>query len=96
MPVLHPRRDDTAQPVILATPSTSTPLACWDDTTAITRVVPDGPLPARLNGLALTPWQPPAAMGWESQAVSLVPITRLGEVLHHPNDTPILEALRHA
>lgn len=37
----------------------------------------------------------PATMGWESQAVSLVPIARLGEVLHHPNDQPLLEALRH-
>ena len=38
----------------------------------------------------------PADMGWESQAVSLVPIARLGEVLHHPNDQPLLGTLRHA
>ncbi|CAO1661824.1 NUDIX hydrolase [Halomonas sp. NYA30] len=37
----------------------------------------------------------PADMGWESQAVSLVPIARLGEDLHHPNDQPLLEAVRH-
>jgi 8-oxo-dGTP pyrophosphatase MutT (NUDIX family) len=37
----------------------------------------------------------PAAMGWESQAVSLVPRERLSDVLHHPNDHPLLEALRH-
>lgn len=224
MPVVHPRRDDTGTPVVLASPSTPTPLACWDDPSAIARVVPDGPLPAQLNGLALAPWtadgargrewpweaagatpdrmptqakgdggwsqdapslpllpgkapaagavvmepdgrvwvihpsnafggyqatfpkgkqEPglsleqtaiketfeeaglvialirwlvdvprstsvcryflarriggtPAAMGWESQAVSLVPFARLGEVLHHPNDQPLLEALRHA
>lgn len=223
MPVYHPRHDDAGKPVILASPSTPTPLACWDDPSAIARVVPDGPLPAQLNGLALAPWtadgargrewpweaagatpdriptqsrdegawgqeapplvvspgqapaagavvmepdgrvwvihpsnafggyratfpkgkqEPglsleqtaiketfeeaglvialthwlvdvprstsvcryflarriggtPAAMGWESQAVSLVPFARLGEVLHHPNDQPLLEALRH-
>ena len=224
MPVLHPRRDDTGKPVILTAPSTPAPLACWGDPTAIARVVPNGAMPARLNGLSLVPWemgdvpdwkmpweapgatpdrmssQPrdeggwrqetpplaappgkapaagavvqepdgrvwvihpsnafggyratfpkgkqepglsleqtaiketfeeaglvialtrwlvdvprsssvcryflarriggtPAAMGWESQAVSLVPIARLGEVLHHPNDQPLLEALCHA
>ena len=219
----HPRCNDTDQLVMLKAPSTPTPLSYWDDPTAIARVVPDGPLPAELNGLALAPWQSvdgepsvmplgeaearmqtaslhgtnkqhwqltvpplnivhgkapaagavveepdgrvwvihpsnafggyratfpkgkqepglsleqtaikeifeeaglaitltawlidiprstsltryflarriggtPAAMGWESQAVSLVPIARLGEVLHHPNDQPLLEALRH-
>lgn len=223
MTVFHPRRDDAGQPVILTTPSTPMPLACWDDPEAIARVVPNGPLPERLNGLALvtcysgdaapcdaprevteaiqaqapchgggflshalegppltlssgkraaagavvvepdgrvwvihpsnafggyratfpkgkqesgqsleqtaiketfeeaglvialTRWLidvprsstvcryflarrlggSPADMGWESQAVSLVPIARLGEVLHHPNDHPLREALRH-
>lgn len=37
----------------------------------------------------------PTAMGWESQAVSLVPVARLGELLHHANDQPLLEALRY-
>lgn len=220
MPVFHPHRDDAGQSVILTKPSTPTPLACWDDSEAIARVVPDGPMPKRLNGLALVPfhsgeaapWEAanatqaqaphhgggslsrgleappltlspgkraaagavvlepdgrvwvihpsnafggyratfpkgkqepglsleqtaiketfeeaglvialtrwlidvprsssvcryflarriggsPAAMGWESQAVSLVPIARLDEVLHHPNDQPLREALRHA
>ncbi len=201
MPESHPRRDDAGQPVIFTAPSTPTPLSCWDDPTTIARVVPDGPLPERLNGLALPPGSPqgsddanwrltlpplaivpgkapaagavvmepdgrvwvihpsnafggyratfpkgkqepglsleqtaiketfeeaglvialtrwlidvprsssvcryflarrlggsPADMGWESQAVSLVPIARLDEVLHHPNDQPLREALRH-
>ncbi|MDN3559132.1 NUDIX hydrolase [Vreelandella neptunia] len=223
MPEFHPCSDDAGQPVILLAPSTPTPLACWEDPKAIARVVPDGPLPAQLYGLALVPcysgevapngepceaanatqaqaphhgggflshalktppltlspgkraaagavvvepdsrvwvihpsnafggyratfpkgkqesgqsleqtaiketfeeagllialtrWLidvprsstvcryflarrlggSPADMGWESQAVSLVPIARLGEVLHHPNDQPLLEALRH-
>lgn len=223
MPVFHPHHDDAGQPVILTTPSTPTSLACWEDPKAIARVVPNGPMPERLNGLALVPcysgeaaprdvpWEvaeamqaqaphhdgsplshdleappltlspgkraaagavvvepdgrvwvihpsnafggyratfpkgkqepglsleqtaiketfeeaglvialtrwlidvprsstvcryflarrlggSPADMGWESQAVSLVPIARLGEVLHHPNDQPLREALRH-
>ncbi len=36
----------------------------------------------------------PAAMGWESQAVHLAPLTHLKALLHHPNDAPILEALQ--
>lgn len=35
----------------------------------------------------------PAAMGWESQAVHLVPLARLPSHLTHPKDQPILAAL---
>jgi ADP-ribose pyrophosphatase YjhB (NUDIX family) len=35
----------------------------------------------------------PAAMGWESQAVWLVPRTRLRQVITHANDRPLLDAL---
>jgi 8-oxo-dGTP pyrophosphatase MutT (NUDIX family) len=35
----------------------------------------------------------PARMGWESQAVHLVPLARLREVAVHPNDLPVIEAL---
>ena len=35
----------------------------------------------------------PAAMGWESQAVMLVPVALLGQVLNSPRDLPIIEAL---
>ena len=37
----------------------------------------------------------PADMGWESQAVMLVPKAQLAKVVIHPNDAPILEALSH-
>ena len=36
----------------------------------------------------------PAQMGWESQAVHLVPITELPTLLTHPADAPVLAALR--
>lgn len=35
----------------------------------------------------------PAAMGWESQAVSLVPLKQLGEMLNGAADKPVLERL---
>jgi ADP-ribose pyrophosphatase YjhB (NUDIX family) len=38
----------------------------------------------------------PAAMGWESQAVHLVPRGRLGQLLNHVNDKPLIEALEKA
>jgi 8-oxo-dGTP pyrophosphatase MutT (NUDIX family) len=35
----------------------------------------------------------PSAMGWETQAVHLVPLARLPEVASHANDTPVIRAL---
>lgn len=35
----------------------------------------------------------PAGMGWESQAVHLVPLEQLSGFLTHPNDKPVLDAL---
>lgn len=35
----------------------------------------------------------PACMGWESQAVHLVPLARLRQVATHPNDAPVIAAL---
>jgi 8-oxo-dGTP pyrophosphatase MutT (NUDIX family) len=36
----------------------------------------------------------PSAMGWETQAVHLVPAARLEEIAVHPNDTAIIRATR--
>ena len=36
----------------------------------------------------------PAEMGWESQAVMLVPVEQLTKVLNSPNDVPIMDALK--
>jgi 8-oxo-dGTP pyrophosphatase MutT (NUDIX family) len=35
----------------------------------------------------------PSAMGWETQAVHLVPAARLADVATHANDTPVIRAL---
>lgn len=37
----------------------------------------------------------PAAMGWETQAVHLVPLAQLRAVAAHPNDMAIIQALDH-
>ena len=38
----------------------------------------------------------PARMGWESQAVHLVPPAQLRSVASHPNDAAVIRALEHA
>lgn len=35
----------------------------------------------------------PACMGWESQAVHLVPVAQLRQAATHPNDAPVIAAL---
>lgn len=67
---LHPRTDDHGQPVELKSPSQATSLSSWADPSQIATVVPDGPLPASLNGIALATWTeaPTTAAGWEEQA----------------------------
>lgn len=54
-PALHPRRDDAGRPVVIRRPSAPSPLACWADAGALARVVPDGPMPAELGGVAFAP-----------------------------------------
>jgi 8-oxo-dGTP pyrophosphatase MutT (NUDIX family) len=36
----------------------------------------------------------PSDMGWESQAVHLVPVSRLVEFVDHPNDRPLVTAVK--
>ena len=38
----------------------------------------------------------PADMGWESQAVHLVPVSQLAAFVSHPNDQSILSALQNS
>ncbi len=38
----------------------------------------------------------PSSMGWETQAVSLVPRVRLAEFVNHKNDQVILQAMQQA
>ncbi|MDQ7747390.1 NUDIX hydrolase [Hydrogenophaga pseudoflava] len=52
----HPRKNDDGQLVELRSPSKPTALASWDDPEQIATVVPDGPMPESLNGIALATW----------------------------------------
>jgi 8-oxo-dGTP pyrophosphatase MutT (NUDIX family) len=51
----HPCPNDAGEPVVIHLPSLPTPLASWGDPAAVATVVPAGPLPAVLNGIALAP-----------------------------------------
>lgn len=70
MKLLHPRTDDQGRQVELKSPSQPTTLSSWADTNQIATVMPDGPMPASLNGIALVAWAeaPTTAAGWEGQA----------------------------
>ena len=71
----HPRQDDHGLPVRLLKPSVLTDLSTWSDAGALAQVVPDGPMPAAINGLPIAPWQdfPDDIAAWEALA-STMPI----------------------
>lgn len=53
----HPRRDDDGQRVLIERPSAPTPLEAWATPSASACVVPGGPMPAALNGVAFLSWR---------------------------------------
>jgi 8-oxo-dGTP pyrophosphatase MutT (NUDIX family) len=57
----HPFPNDDGAPVTIHRPSTPTPLTAWDAPDAIATVVPGGPLPPSLNGVAFVPCNVPSA-----------------------------------
>jgi len=65
---LHPRPDEHGKPVHLAHPSQPTGLEAWVDPTAVATVVPDGPMPPALHGVAFEPWRdaPTSRAGWDA------------------------------
>lgn len=69
-PVFHPRPDDHGQPVAIKHPSQPSGLEAWADAKAIACVVPDGPMPASINGVPASSWQaaPHSNEGWEALA----------------------------
>jgi 8-oxo-dGTP pyrophosphatase MutT (NUDIX family) len=68
--IWHPRRDDHGLHVRLLKPSFATDLGTWSDAAAMALVVPDGPMPAALNGLPIEPWLyfPGDIAAWEALA----------------------------
>jgi hypothetical protein len=71
----HPRHDDDGLPVRLLKPSFLTDLSTWSDAGALAQVVPDGPMPASINGLPIELWLdfPDDIAAWEALA-STMPI----------------------
>lgn len=66
----HPRRDDNGHRVQILRPSAPTPLEAWSNRSASACVVPDGPMPAVLNGIAFSSWNGlQTTAGWEAVAV---------------------------
>jgi len=70
MAVFHPRNDDHGKPVALKSPSLATPLESWLQADTVACVVPDGPMPAQLNGIPVANWPdaPTSEAEWETLA----------------------------
>jgi ADP-ribose pyrophosphatase YjhB (NUDIX family) len=62
--------DDEGQPVKLTHPSLASDSSTWSHASHIATVTPDGPLPERINHLAIESWvnAPTNANGWEQLA----------------------------
>lgn len=69
MKTYHPRKDEHGKPVHLKAPSEPTGLSSWSDRTQIASVIPDGPMPESLNGVAFSEWTeaPTTVDGWKQQ-----------------------------
>jgi ADP-ribose pyrophosphatase YjhB (NUDIX family) len=66
----HPRPDDQGRTVTLAKPSQSSIMAAWSDPSAVACVIPDGPMPAEINGMEVAHWSeaPKSSAEWEALA----------------------------
>jgi hypothetical protein len=54
--VYHPRPDDSGKPVLLKQPSKPTPAETWSQADRVASTVPDGAMPAELNGIPFVRW----------------------------------------
>jgi ADP-ribose pyrophosphatase YjhB (NUDIX family) len=57
----HPKPDDDGKQVAILHPSQPSPINYWANATEAATVVPEGPMPAELNGIAFQPWQAPTS-----------------------------------
>ncbi len=81
-PDYHPRLDDKGHPVGILLPSTPTALSSWSDPCAVACVIPGGPMPVELSGVALSSWQGVAETAeWEDLAAA-------GRILEPPMAAP--------
>ncbi|SFC12704.1 NUDIX hydrolase [Massilia yuzhufengensis] len=70
MTLMHPKRREDGSPEPIHHPSLPSPLAAWLDPAQHATVLPEGPVPAGLNGIPFTPWQdaPHSDAGWANVA----------------------------
>jgi 8-oxo-dGTP pyrophosphatase MutT (NUDIX family) len=66
--ITHPQEGDKGEDITINEPSKPSDSASWTDPQAIATFVPDGDVPAELNGVAIAPWEdaPTTAEGWAS------------------------------
>ena len=67
MTIYHPHKNDKGQLVKINHPSQASDLSNWRDPGKIATVVPGGPMPESICGIALRPWMeiPTRATDWE-------------------------------
>jgi 8-oxo-dGTP pyrophosphatase MutT (NUDIX family) len=70
MTVIHPKKNDKGAPVVLDSPTPATPVEHWRDPVQVATVIPQGALPAVLNGIAFGVWTdaPRDDAGWAALA----------------------------
>jgi 8-oxo-dGTP pyrophosphatase MutT (NUDIX family) len=97
-PHLHPRPDEQGKPVKITHPSTPTKLAAWHDPSQTATVIPDGPIPTKINGMPFLSWAkaPTTDLQWKSvpgQMLDLVePAFHVGAGKHPAAGVVIEEA----
>ena len=71
-PPLHPRPDEHGDPVKLKLkhPSTPTKLSAWHDPSQTATVIPDGPMPTKINGVPFLSWAKAPTTDFEWKSVS--------------------------
>ena len=63
----HPRPGEKGEAVLVKAPHHASSPSTWNEPSAVATFLPDGDLPASLNGVALHPWKdhPTTAEGWD-------------------------------
>lgn len=75
MTAFHPKPDEHGAPLALRCPSAPTPADSWLDPRQLATVIPQGALPAALNGVAFRAWRdaPVDDAGWAAVAAEGAP-----------------------
>ena len=70
---IHPRLDDKSKQVHISKPNQPTPLPSWGDSCQVALVVPDGPMPHKLNHVLFRTWKkaPVDRPGWSHSPGSM-------------------------